>query len=612
MKTIKLKIKPTTAQAEAYDRLRADLSKVWNEIHRVAMHNRSVEWWKWAEKIAAKDGTWSLEDATLTNIKLPAKHAYVGAYCDVWYDGDRTPGWWAKDEKAEPIRYRGKKLSGKSAEKAKDIYWQDKTPCQAMYKWPMTKWVESGKPAIVSCEFQPIKLPSATGNGKEITKYQQLQNASHLRLYGIDLPAETSHFLAGLFAQFEESYKAWCDTKRPDAHKPRWRQIEQKFEWVRSLYSNQMRDSKRYGCTAAPIEFIRQPNGDYLGVNSIFGDLRLYDGEYDRIPPEMIPRSFSVTNDASGYYVSIVFASRAEVNSVLASAQLKRAGKDAPDEVKEPLRAAAKAARQSVVDENYSPGNGKILGCDPGVVRQLTAHDGVKTWHIKLAKQRQDKARKLDKRIEYLQSKLDRLKTANNIRLGRDKSHRRSAGELKIDGQVITLKNEVVLAKKVARLQLLRANRRRAYQHRVAVRLFAGGYSEIRWEKADNKKMMAKAEPQLNRSGKYQKNQAGAKRKLNRSLADSAMAAQAEKVKARFTISSRIFTDIAAPNTTQNCHCCGQKGDVGLDRIFHCLNIKCDLFQQAQDIDDNAAKNMWRGSVATDLKKIHRIAESDG
>lgn len=543
-----------------------------------------------------------------TVIHLPPHNAYSGASCQIVADGD----WFVKDDRAEPICYRGKKIPAAELGRVKianvyrfsnGSYRDDEgNAYYKAFKFPQTKRVASGKTPreVGRQEFGLIRLPSVLGGGLELKKFNQLQNAKHLKLFGIEMPAGTSHFLAGLFAQFEEAYKGWLDVKRPNNHKPRYRHIDRRDEWVRSIYSNQMRSSAQYGCTAAPIEFIRGEDEDYLRVGSIFGDFVLYKGEYDRVPKEMIPRSYSIVNDASGYYATIVFATRAEVESVLAASQLKRAGKNVPEEVKIPLKQAVTKAKQAVKDENYEPGNGKILGVDPGVVRQITGYDGRKTFHIKLAKSRQQANQRLSNRVDRLKSKLSRMKNTNNLRFGLDKDTRRSAGEIKVEGRTIILKNELQLAQKIARKQLLRANRRNAYQHRVAVRLFSEGYSEIRYERTEVKTMMAAAEPKLGSDGKYLGNKAKEKRKLNKSIGDTAMAAQAAKIKLRFTTAGRNFVEKPSPHTTTACHCCGQKGVVGTDRLFRCLNVKCDMHEMLQDIDDNAAKNIWAGSPAPD------------
>lgn len=622
MKAIRFKVRLTDEQVRSFNGLRSDLTQVWNLIHRVAMHNRSVEWFEWAEKMSKKDGTWSLHDCSMTAIMLPKRHAYIGASCEIVRDG----GWWvtAKTEKEDStpqfvvdrdgvtqycsrgvIPYRGKKIKEDKLPTVKesDIWWSDGVAHERLYKFPLTKWVEprEGKTPhnVANKPFQYIRVPSTLGGGMEIKKYDQLNNAKHLKEFGINLPPGVSHFLCGLFAQFSESYKAWIDPKRTNAHKPRFRQPD---DLVRSLYSNQMRYSKTYGCNAAPIEFLSRGGVGYIAMNGIFGDIEMHRGELDRIPDGLIPRSFNFTQDASGYYISVVFCSMAEVNHTFAKAQYKRYAGKADDDRKAELKAAVDLAKSELEAETLNPGNGKTLGIDPGVKRQITAHDGEKTFHIKLSRKRQAKMRRLANRIDRLKSKLSRIKTANNIRMGADKDLRRSAGSITIGGVTTTLKNEANLQHRIRRLQLLQANMRRAYQHYVAVRLFRGGYSVIRFEATKVGNMNRRSKVKVNADGKYAKNKASAKSGLNKSLADTAMAAQSTKIESRFKAAGRLFVSVPAQNTSQLCHCCRVKGNRASQELFLCTNDLCEMVGIPQNADDNASKNIYREPLVTDPK----------
>jgi transposase len=602
MKAIRFKVRPTDEQVRSFDDLRSTLTQVWNLVHRVAMHNRSVEWFQWAGKISSKDGAWDLNDCSMTAIMLPNRHAYVGASCELIRDG----GWWAEDKSAKLIEYRGKKLSAEKLAKTKasDIWWSDGVAHERLYKYPMTTWMPP-KPGniprnVANQSFQYIRVPSLLGGGLELKKFEQLNNAKHLKEFGIVLPPGTSHFLCGLFAQFSESYKAWLDPKRPNAHKPRYRQPD---DLMRSLYSNQMRYSKLYGCNAAPIEFLNRDGVGFIAMNGIFGDVEMFQGELDRIPDGLIPRSFNFTQDASGYYISVVFCTMIEVQNTFAKAQYKRFAGKADDDRKAELKAAVDEAAAALKAETYNPGNGKTLGIDPGVKRQITAHDGEKTFHIKLSKQRQAKARRLTNRIDRLKSKLSRVKTANNIRLGMDADLRRSAGSITIEGADIALKNEAKLQHRIRRLQLLQANMRRAYQHQVAVRLFRGGYSTIRFEATQVGNMNKRSKVKITANGKYAKNNGGAKSGLNKSLADTAMSAQSTKIETRFKSAGRSFIAVPAQNTSQLCHCCQVKGDRVSQELFLCLNDLCAMVGIPQNADDNAAKNIYREPLAGDPKQ---------
>jgi transposase len=599
VKAIRFKVRPTGEQMKSFDGLRTDLTRVWNLIHRIAMHNRSIEWFEWANKTSKKDGSWDFSGCSLTAIMLPKRHAYVGAACEIVRDG----GWWAKDELATPIAYRGKKIKAYKVAKTKeaDIWWANGVAYERMYKFPMTKWMPPRPghiPRNVANEpFEYIRVPSVLGGGTEIKKYEQLDSIKTLKAFGIELPPKTSDYLGGLIAQFSESYKAWTDPKRTNAHKPRFRQPD---DLVKSLYNAQTRHSKTYGCTAAGLEFITEGKTSFIALNGIFGDIELYDGERDRVPLGMVPRSYNFTKDASGYYIAVVFSSFAEVQNTLTKSQYKRFAGKADDEQKAELRAAVVAAQAAVDAERLDPGNGKTLGIDPGIKRQITAHDGEKTFHIKPAKKRQDGARRLALRVDRLKSKLSKMKTTNNIRLGAISDLRRSAGKIKLEGVEIILRNESKLQHRIQRLQLLQANKRRAYQHYISVRLFRKGYSTIHFEATQLGNMNKRSAPKLKADGKHAKNHGAAKSGLNKSLATSAMAAQSSKVEARFKTAGRSFIPIPAHNTSQLCHCCSTKGDRATQELFLCLNDLCVMAGIPQNADDNTSKNIYRGSVGVE------------
>jgi transposase len=586
MKTIKFKLHLTDVQIRTFDETCLAASKVWNQCHSVAMHNRSVEWWQWASKVSKKDKTWSLDDATMTQIKLGKNNAYVGAYCEI----NRCKGYWAKDETQPMIEYRGKKIPREKIERIKpsEIYWQDGESFEMMRKYPKTKWV--GDPIesaeyIGNREFKPMATPTLLGGGKPITKVNQLDNAGLLKLLGIDLPAGITDYVGGVIKQFETSYAAWLDTKRQASHKPQWRDLTDRGDWCGSLYNAQ----------SPPKNFERTANGDMVTLAKVFGSIRLYDGEMDRIPVGMIARSYIMKVDASGYYLCVTYATPAEVAKVQVNTRKPPQGLSDAEKIvfNEQKKADKLTAESAIRAESYNPGNGKTLGIDPGVKRQITAHDGEKTFHIKLSKDRQRKRSLLYHKTNDLKRKLSKKKTRNNLRYGVDSDTRRSAGTLIVEGVKITLKTETALQHRVSRMQLLQANRRNAYQHRVSVRLFAAGYSTIKYEKTQLSNMVRRSGKRLLADGTYAKNKQSAKSGLNRSLADTAMAAQSEKIKMRFTVAGRTFIPVPAQNTSQSCHCCGVKGSRETQERFICLNTGCELFDVVQNADDNASKNMY-------------------
>lgn len=578
MKTIRFKVAPTQEQIEKFDELCLSLTHVWNLARAVALHNHSLKWWGWAEKKVKEKGSdfagADLTECIRTSVFLGKRSPWVGASCQIAYGG----GSWKKDPKATvPIWER---IDGKGYLKAikegKETR-QDSDGQKYIRGYePLKRFVpDKTKPwtPIPPAEFTYIRTPSADGDGTEMkTLSGDMEVMGNLKKFDkIKILKNTSDYVRQCVKDLDRSYKAWSNKENKTAHKPKGRNCKIKSDWVQSAGSPQVGDPK----------FV----GDKVELGKYFGAFELFPGEADRVPPKMMTRTYRIVKDASGWYVCVVFATPLEAR--LSSLGSKK-GKKSPEEK------AEIADLQTQLDlERYNPGNGKVLGIDPGVIRNMTCYDGTRNFHIKLKASRAEKNAKTEKRIEQLQRKLSKVKTANNKRLGLPDDQRRSAGFADVKGNIVELKNEAKLAQKIARLQLLRRNCRNAYQHRIATRLFKGGYSEIRIEKTQTSNMTRKAKSKMAEDGSYAPNGGSAKTGLNKALADAAISAQREKLAARFTPAGRTFTLVSAAGTSSKCRECGGKHEQ-LERFVVCRTSGCSLEGIQQDRDDAAAQHIWQ------------------
>lgn len=551
MKTIKYKVIPTPEQVATFDRITYMLSQVWNACHTVALHNQALKWYRWAQKHGKKQG-FDFDGIIQTPLMFSKRSAYMGVSCR----RAKMKGRYIKQPGTIEYTYKGK----------------------TMHK-PVYEWVNDVEPEIIP----PMPHRYIVAHGREIDRLLKLINKDVLRDLGVDVIPGTMNYAKALIRRFETVVKGWEDTKRADFHKPRYKDLTDKTQLIQWI-CNQQPSVKGY----IDVKFNHDKNT--LSLGSTFIDMPLAGKQLWRIPPDLIPRSWTFTRDVTGYYVSVAYAHPLEAERVT-----YRARRDTEN---------LERVERELFQAYHSPGNGKTIGIDPGVKRLLTASDGNQSFHIK---PRRDSAKRdltLEVREKRLQSKLDKVKTANNIRYGFEPDKRRSAGFITVDGRTIELKNEQKLSDKLKRLKKYRANRRGAYHHRIAARLVDDGYSSIFFEDTNLKNMTKKSKAKMNVDGGYDKNNAAAKSGLNKSLQNTAIAALRTKIEMKFTGVYRPFTKVAAKNTSQACHCCGELGDRRSQELFVCLNKGCALFEVHQNADDNAAKNiLLRGSVAVGSSK---------
>jgi putative transposase len=121
------------------------------------------------------------------------------------------------------------------------------------------------------------------------------------------------------------------------------------------------------------------------------------------------------------------------------------------------------------------------------------------------------------------------------------------------------------------------------------------GRFNVAFEGSQLRNMTRKAKPKPNEEGTgYLRNGAAAKSGLNRELLDRGIGQLRDLTEARCKSRGHTYVKTEAkdvPYTSRKCHCCGEKGRRPKQEVFICLNQGCELFNQEQHADVNAAKN---------------------
>jgi hypothetical protein len=550
MKTVKIKVKPTADSLALIPGYLKELEWLWNWCRRVALHNQCLDWYKWAEGKMAID----LDGCIHTSLYFGRRSVYYGASCRIAVGGPR----WVKDESVTiPFRIKRK---GK---------WEERTKHGS-------KLIDSDRPYE---PITPITHTYLNPRGKELKRVNDLDKKGMLSGMRADenLPAMTIHsdYIGGLIADFEGAWKAYCDPKLSQRHQPQYR--DGKRSSIKSLGNPQ------HPPKVEPNKFV------CAGLS-----MKPIDSTWEKRLGDMSPRSYKLVKRASGWYLCI---SVATPNEVIAPTLKKRRDKAATAAKKGVVgkQAIARALAESpeyqaandlllenkmqieidrYLESPCSKLTGKSTGIDPGV-KNIVATDHGALFRPNISRGR------IALHIESMQSRLDGMRESNDRRLGASwRMGRRDATN-----------NEVKLARKISRLHERGSNSSNMFNHKLATRL-ARTYDAIYWENSQLANMSKGVEPKLSDDGThYEKNGAAAKTGLNYAIRHACMGDLKSKSKQRIDSARKVFKDVPAPNSSQTCHCCGEKGDRAKQDTFFCLNSSCTLHLVKQNADINAANN---------------------
>lgn len=565
LKTVKIKVELTTESETLVGQWLGELEWLWNQARRVALHNHSIEWYRWAEKKAKeKESDFhgvDLKGVVKCPLRLSKKGAWLGAACQIAVGGP----YFVKDEKAPPVAYK----------------WKGKL----QYK-PALKLVKGDHPyktvPIAAHEFielaeRPIKKSAGLDNLGLLNWLREEQGLPPITL--------SSDYVGGLLKDFDTSWKAYLDAKLPDRKQPLFKDGRDRKTQTLSNAQN-------------PPKWKGQKPKKGCGHFYCAGGIKAFpiDKNWEKRMGLLVPRSYKLTQKPSGWYLCISVATEAEALKPTLKARKNRRSSTikklhpglsvkALSEVRnndldfQKLAQDVTDLEELIEQEAYENSpcrktTGRQTGIDPGVKAAVATSDGALFTpnHAR---------RKVKGRISVLQRRLDIMRNANDKRMGKQWKR----------GQREATANELKLQRKVSRLHERSANSANAYNHKLSTRL-ARTYDAISWEATQLGNMKRKAKPVLAESGThYEQNNAAAKTGLNESLALASIGDLKAKTKAKLKISRKLFIESPAAYSSRICHCCGQEGDRPAQESFYCLNERCEMHGVRQHADVNAARN---------------------
>lgn len=578
MKTVKIKVLPTEMQVKCFEQLCEELEWTWNQILANELNNHSAVWYKWArsqnEKIKKRKNA---KGKTKTDketapvfehefsfdgiIECPlrfGRSAFIGASCDIWDYASDSPtnatkyniAHWQKDES---IKIAYKKYTSTT-----------KYTIEYQHGYKLVKGDKWCTPRIVHpYECKTIQMGDRVIEFKRPDDYDRMDRLNFLRrLQGLpDLTPGISSYIGGLVKKnFVPAWDGFTSAKLINRKKPKFKNTFNKLSTITSA------DLLPKSGFNHEQQIIKIP---------LLGALKIIDKSYKRKLCNSASqiRTYSLTRDASGFYVCIVLAHPLETEL----SELKKPGKKKTDEIKERIAELSDAVKKLYQRRQ----KGLSVGIDPGV-KVVVATDHGALFLPNLERDR------IEFRIDALKSRLSKLKNTNDAKYkalyGLDPKHRTFT------------KNESKLQSKISRLSKRALNCTSAFNHKLATRI-AKTYTTVCWEDSNIQNLIKKTKPKISATnGGYDRNGASAKTALNHSLKMRSLGDLKAKTKAKVELFGGKFLDPKAHNSSQECSCCGEKGDRINQHTFICTNTSCPEFNIPRNADTNAAKNHKRNA----------------
>lgn len=539
MKTVKIKVALTQQQESQFADSCAQLDWLWNKVRSLTLQRHCVDYYAWAAKQSGKlFPEFDLTGIIETPVQVDKRSAWIGVSCRIAIGGLR----WVQDT---TIVLSQREVNGTTEYR----YGSKLVPGEHEYQ--SIKPVAYQAPMIGSKLFTAI--PSLD-HKKNLNELRQREGLAPLTLH--------SDYIGGLLKAFEQSWKAFLDPKRPQSKKPRPRDERGKIGWL---------INRQIGCG---FDFDQN-----LVTIVDLGQLQITDRSYQKRIQKagLVCKTYSLTKEPSGYYICATFAT-AEDEEVITLKQRAKTLKKTDQAAYEATLVELAESKQAAKAATKIPKRNDIVGAiDPGVTNVVaTDHGALFRPNVK--------RERLQKRIESLQSELDKTRLINDDRW------KQSGGQ----GPRPATQNEQKLARRISRLYEKSRNSGKHFNHKLSTRLartYGGG---LVWEDTDLNSLIKKPEPILKSDGTgYEENGSSEQARLNWRLRLRNLGQLREQTEQK----AQSFTAGLAADSSQECHACGEIGTYAPkihQARFVCNNSRCGQHNQPQHADTNAARNFAR------------------
>jgi putative transposase len=518
MKTLEFKVQLVEEQLRTMDTWLDELRWIWNKGLQLLFEYHQRKYYDWLAKNVQKRGV-SLDGIVLCQLWFPKHSAWSLPFGVPLPEKMKTLlGEWQKDQ-----GYKFFGLGGARCEIAKIVD---------------GKW-ERIEPKLIPDQ------PRLKGvNYFSLSGYLTKRRCNNIRKKE-DLPPlnVVTAYIQGILNQLAESWAAYIDSKRKNAHRPKFKKPDKP---IKSLF-----------CIQPQSLSLHEGYAKLPGL----GKVRIVGSSWEkRIEPDWILRTATIKQRASGNYLCLTFANPLEMELSDLKKQFKAKELKEQPELRAKIKADIERLETAIaikyrIDNNIKLTD-RIVGIDPGLINIVTTDQP----------KREVKAPRLyrgqEKKLQRLQRKASRQQQKSN-------SRKRTQ-------------------KKINRLKEKIRRARNSFNHKLSTKLIRE-YSAIVVEDLQIQNLNHRPKPKPRENGRgYAHN--GAKRKsgINKSFADSALGDLLIKLETKAMAAGLDFIKVPAHYTTVDCSSCGAKVAKALSTRTH----ECPSCNYVDTRDGNAAKNI--------------------
>lgn len=430
--------------------------------------------------------------------------------------------------------------------------WLEKKLCDSNYRKCQLKFskknafsafcpIAAGRNAYPICTLEIVESRLKYGNYQGLTGYitkTRYPDCEHLK--GVP-----SKFVAGTLKHLAESWKAYTDKKRDNAHRPKFKS-KLRGDKITSLYCIQPENITVLGNT------VKCP-----GI-AVLGELKVVNKNLEKRWDNTVQaRTLQIVKRSSGYYLQL-----------------------AGDIAEKPEKSVSKACGLDVgLEYIYSDEVGKQVN-PPRYYR--SAQKRLRRFQRKLARQNTHR--------EFLKQELQTLDRQIS-KLPKD-SELRVLAKAKVEELLVVFgadsKNALKTKHKIALTHEKIKLQRRTFNHKISTYLVRS-FDAIAVEDIKIANLNRRPKPKKREDGKgWERNNASSKSGLNKSFADAGLGQLLTMIETKAKAQNREFIKVKPHYTSQDCPQCGNRQKKSLSQRTH----RCDRCNYIVPPDVAAAINI--------------------